>query len=161
MIGINLFSLSRKKRSSSHREHDNQFTSKMVEVKRAASCTRIQETPEEHSPSPQAPFLEPEEIARIQEFLRNQTRMPEAKGLALNSKQSSTTSGIFLFRFYRLTDLPGVSTQTESSETSRTKKPKRTQKFDMKQKSVSHQLKSSMIRDESLMRRTTSAWCTF
>ena len=40
-------------------------------------------------------FLEPDEIARIQTFLRSQAgaQMPSAKGAALASKQSSTTSG--------------------------------------------------------------------
>ena len=61
----------------------------MVEVKRAASCARIQETIEE---APGA-FLEPAEIARIQKFLQSQTKMPAAKGKPLDSKQSSTTSG--------------------------------------------------------------------
>ena len=87
---------SRKQRSHSQRESeksDAHFRSKMVEVKRAASCTRIQETPEENAMA----FLEPDEIARIQTFLRSQAgaKMPSAKGAALASKQSSTTSGKF------------------------------------------------------------------
>ena len=64
----------------------------MVEVKRAASCARIQETLEESQPGA---FLEPAEIARIQKFLQSQTKMPAAKGKPLDSKHSSTTSGKF------------------------------------------------------------------